>query len=221
MALERHHVDHLVAVARFGNVTRAAAALGVTQPALSRSVRGLERKLGLRLFERVRSGGIPAPACRRLLASAQRLLGEFDALEREAQSLGGSFDGGFAIGLGPAVVAGSAMRAVGRLLTDHRRLACRIVTASALELLRRLREHALEFFVGDLTPLAGADEAFELEAFDYDGVLLCRAGHPALAARSPLAAALDHPIALLGPPPAGLAAVRALLREARPGLPST
>lgn len=36
----------LIAVAQTGSFTRAAAKLGVTQPALSASIRGLEERLG-------------------------------------------------------------------------------------------------------------------------------------------------------------------------------
>ena len=39
-----------VAVARAGSFTKAAAQLGVSQPALSQTVRGLEARLGVRLL---------------------------------------------------------------------------------------------------------------------------------------------------------------------------
>ena len=42
----------LLAVAREGNFTRAAAKLGVSQPALSRTISNLEARLGLRLLAR-------------------------------------------------------------------------------------------------------------------------------------------------------------------------
>ena len=42
----------LIAVAQTGSFTRAAAQLGVTQPALSASIRGLEERLGVRLVQR-------------------------------------------------------------------------------------------------------------------------------------------------------------------------
>jgi DNA-binding transcriptional LysR family regulator len=42
----------LLAVAREGSFTRAAAKLGVSQPALSRTISNLEARLGLRLLAR-------------------------------------------------------------------------------------------------------------------------------------------------------------------------
>lgn len=45
-------LTHFLAVARAGNFTRAAEQLGLSQPALSRSIQKLERTIGQPLFER-------------------------------------------------------------------------------------------------------------------------------------------------------------------------
>jgi DNA-binding transcriptional LysR family regulator len=56
-----------VAVARAGSFTRAAAQLGVSQPALSQTVRGLEARLGVRLLARTTRSVAPTEAGERLL----------------------------------------------------------------------------------------------------------------------------------------------------------
>ena len=56
-----------LAVARERNFTRAAARLGVSQSALSQTVRGLEAKLGLRLLTRTTRSVAPTEAGERLL----------------------------------------------------------------------------------------------------------------------------------------------------------
>jgi DNA-binding transcriptional LysR family regulator len=68
-----------LAVARERNFTRAAAQLGVSQSALSQTLRGLEARLGLRLLTRTTRSVAPTEAGERLLQVAGPRLGEIDA----------------------------------------------------------------------------------------------------------------------------------------------
>lgn len=73
-----------VTVAREGSFTRAAAVLGVSQSALSHTIRGLEARLGLRLLTRTTRSVSPTEAGERLLlAVAPR----FEAIEAELAAL--------------------------------------------------------------------------------------------------------------------------------------
>ena len=74
-----------LAVARDRSFTRAAAKLGVSQSALSHTIRGLEARLGLRLLARTTRSVAPTEAGERLL----RALGpRFDEIEAELAGLG-------------------------------------------------------------------------------------------------------------------------------------
>jgi DNA-binding transcriptional LysR family regulator len=68
-----------LAVARQRSFTRAAAQLGVSQSALSQSLRGLEARLGLRLLTRTTRSVAPTEAGDRLLHAAGPRLDEIDA----------------------------------------------------------------------------------------------------------------------------------------------
>lgn len=68
-----------LAVARARNFTRAAAQLGVSQSALSQTVRGLEARLGLRLLTRTTRSVAPTEAGERLIRTAGPRLDEIDA----------------------------------------------------------------------------------------------------------------------------------------------
>ena len=67
-------VEGFVAVAREGNLRRAAELLYVSQPALTARIQGLEAELGTPLFRRTRSGMELTHAGRAFLPYAQRAL---------------------------------------------------------------------------------------------------------------------------------------------------
>jgi DNA-binding transcriptional LysR family regulator len=68
-----------LAVAREQSFTRAAAQLGVSQSALSQTIRGLEARLGLRLLTRTTRSVAPTEAGERLLQTVGPRLDEIDA----------------------------------------------------------------------------------------------------------------------------------------------
>jgi len=68
-----------LAVARERSFTRAAAQMGVSQSALSQTVRGLEARLGLRLLTRTTRSVAPTEAGERLLRAAGPRLDEIEA----------------------------------------------------------------------------------------------------------------------------------------------
>jgi DNA-binding transcriptional LysR family regulator len=70
-------------VARMKSFTRAAEALHLAQPALSKQVAALERELGTKLFERSAPHGTLTPAGRRLLEHADRILEEYATLQAD------------------------------------------------------------------------------------------------------------------------------------------
>src|SRR5277367_1548680 len=85
--MARENVNDLIAflaVARERSFTRAAAKLGVSQSALSHTIRGLEERLGLRLLTRTTRSVAPTEAGERLV----RTIGpRFDEIEAELSAL--------------------------------------------------------------------------------------------------------------------------------------
>ena len=82
----------LVAIADEGTVTRAAARLNISQPALSHGLRALERRVGVALFARHARGLVATEAGERLLRTARSVLREIE--RARADIAGGSIGRG-------------------------------------------------------------------------------------------------------------------------------
>ncbi|MFC0529393.1 LysR family transcriptional regulator [Phytohabitans kaempferiae] len=83
--MELRTVAYFVAVAEAGTVRGAAERVRVAQPSLSRQLRGLERELGVALFDRANGRLHLSSAGRALLPIARDLLARADALRTAAE----------------------------------------------------------------------------------------------------------------------------------------
>ncbi|MDQ0579110.1 DNA-binding transcriptional LysR family regulator [Streptomyces rishiriensis] len=78
-------LEYIAAVTRLGSLRRAAEELRLSQPALSETVRNLERELGVDLLERKRSGATMSASGRELLP---HIIGVLDAVDRLRSAAG-------------------------------------------------------------------------------------------------------------------------------------
>ncbi len=85
-------------IADLGSMKRAAAALHLTQPALSYQLRRLETAAGVQLFERKPRGMTPTTAGLRFLDTARTVLDEIDQLDNRLTRLADGVDGTLRIG---------------------------------------------------------------------------------------------------------------------------
>ena len=99
MGVEIDQVQALVAIVRGGGVTRAAAALHVSQPAVSRRLHLLEQELGAPLFERLRKGVILTEAGRAFLPHAEALLASMRDGAEAVRALEGADRGAITLAL--------------------------------------------------------------------------------------------------------------------------
>jgi DNA-binding transcriptional LysR family regulator len=102
---------YFVAVAEQLHFGRAAEALHIAQPALSRQIRALEDELKVQLFVRDKRATELTPAGRQLLADAEPLLASADALHRRV-TRAACGTGSFTIGFMPGLMVTEAVRAL-------------------------------------------------------------------------------------------------------------
>jgi len=89
MDLSLRDLDYVATIARERNITRAAAALHMAQPALSQSLQRIERRLGVRLFDRTSRQVAPTAAGEVLAAAATRILGDVRRAVEQTRTAGG------------------------------------------------------------------------------------------------------------------------------------
>ncbi|OIJ63497.1 LysR family transcriptional regulator [Streptomyces mangrovisoli] len=82
--MRTEQLEYIAAVTRLGSLRRAAEELRLSQPALSETVRNLERELGVDLLERKRSGATMSAAGRELLPRIADVLDAVDRLRAAA-----------------------------------------------------------------------------------------------------------------------------------------
>jgi len=101
--MELHQLRYLVAVARTGNFSRAAAQCHVSQPSLSQQIQKLEDELGERLFDRLKTRARLTPAGEAVHERAVRILAEVEAARREAGESQALTRGSVAVGVLPTI----------------------------------------------------------------------------------------------------------------------
>jgi DNA-binding transcriptional LysR family regulator len=117
MDLDLRKVRYFVAVAEHLNFGRAAQALHVAQPVLSRQIRALEHELKVQLFERDNRATRLTPAGEALLDDARTLLPAADAAWRRVRDAA-TGQQTFTIGFMPGLIVTSAVREFSRRHPD-------------------------------------------------------------------------------------------------------
>ncbi|MGC1696956.1 MAG: LysR family transcriptional regulator, partial [Pseudolabrys sp.] len=94
-------VRAVIAVCEEGSFTRAAERENATQSGISQHVAAIERKLGVKLFERSAGRVTPTPAGMRYYKSCVQAVGALENAAEEARALSGQVTGELRIGLMP------------------------------------------------------------------------------------------------------------------------
>ena len=179
MALELQQLRQVIALAEHGSFVRAAAALHISQPALSRSIQNLEQHFGSGLFVRSSGGVVPTDLGRLYIERARDVLRMADELDRDAVSRGTLGTGRVAVGGGPFPAESFLGPAAVRFVEHYPRINVQLHARDWDELLRELRSRELDFFVAETSTL---QREAELEiapmASSHAVHFVARADHP-------------------------------------------
>jgi DNA-binding transcriptional LysR family regulator len=185
MPTDLRQFRHVIAVADHGNFARAAEALRMSQPALSRSVQAVERELDARLFQRTPSGAEPTDLGNLFVLRARHILQLSEELGDEMALNSSLRTGHVSIGGAPYPLQTTLPQALTRFVAAHPDVSVRLIVREWDELLRRLRGREIELFVAETSTIEQESDISIEPIGPHPMFLVGRAGHP-LAGRDAL-----------------------------------
>ena len=179
-----HHLRDFVAIARAESVRSAARSLGLTQPALTRSLRELELEIGGVLCERHARGVVLTPLGERFLVRAQASIEELRRGMEEAQQMTGHMQGHVAVALSSVPVVTTLPTAFAAFRKACPEVRLRIVEGLFPAIEPSLRDGRLDFYLGP-RPERTLGSSYRIDLmFRNERVVLARKDHPLRNARS-------------------------------------
>ena len=172
--MELRHLRYFLAVAREGNVTRAAASLHVTQPTLSRQLADLEQELGRELLVRESRGVSLTDDGMLLRKRAEEIVALADRTEREMLADDSQVEGDIWVGGGETRTMELVSRAMVRISEAHPGIRINLHSGNADDVMERIDKGLLDFgLVIGRTP-ESRFETLEVPASERWGVLVRR-----------------------------------------------
>jgi DNA-binding transcriptional LysR family regulator len=195
MVIELRLLRHALALGQHRNFARAAEALHLTQPSLSRSIAALEGQLGVTLFDRTRHGVVPTAFGQVVLERGDLVLRREADLRREIGLLAALQTGTLIVGAGPYINEVSVARALGRVLAAHPQLQVECRSEHPAEVVRQVLTEQVDVGVSNMAGL-DREERLQIEPLPPQRMYLaCRPGHPLTKEAAPtLRRALQFPV---------------------------
>lgn len=161
-----------------GSILKAAAALGMSQPAVTKSLQELEEITQARLFDRHAKGVRVTAAGSRLIGSGRRILAEVVRLDDDLDQLARPEGGLVAVGALPVAATGILPGVLIRLRRQYPDIQVRLQQGRTEELLPMLASGELDMIVGRLYEPARPDGLVRETLWAEPISILARSDHP-------------------------------------------
>jgi molybdate transport repressor ModE-like protein len=178
--LKISHLRLLSALAETGQLTQAAAGIGISQPAASRLVAEVERIIGHPVHERAGRGMKMTLLGRALAERAQRIRIELDDAARDLAEMASGGVGQVRLGTVTGAALDRVLPALEAERLAHPNVSFEVVVAHSDALCDQVLAGRLDFALGRM-PEGPQAEGLAYAALEAEPVaLIARAGHPAL-----------------------------------------
>ncbi|MDP1672468.1 MAG: LysR family transcriptional regulator [Burkholderiales bacterium] len=175
--MEIRDIEYFCHVAKTRHVGKAAEIIGLSQPALSKSMRRLENELNASLFRRTPKGMEVTAVGEMLLAHAKNLSVAFDDLRREARNIVNGQSGLLRVGANPAIADYLLSDICATCLAEARGIRLSIMVDMNSVLVPALRDGVVDLIVSGIPPSSAPDFTHE-PLLDDEFVVVASASHP-------------------------------------------
>jgi len=147
MDIDLRKLRFVVEVAKVGSLSAAAEVLGVTQPALSRTIALMEDRYGFKLFDRGPRGTRPTQAGMQVIREADRILRASAKLDWDMRRHGSGSLGMVRFGMGPMLASLGLATITNDILAQSGKVQVRCSIKPFDELIRELHAEKIDFAV--------------------------------------------------------------------------
>ena len=141
--MELRDLQFLAALAREKHFARAARECGVSQPAFSMRIRGLEERLGVAIVKRGNRYQGLTPEGEAILRHGRRILDDMRFLEQDLLAARGKISGRLTLGVVPTAAAYAGGLAI-RLHARYPGIVARIETGTSVAIQGRIEDGSLD-----------------------------------------------------------------------------
>lgn len=177
MIIDPRHLMQLTAIVNAGSYSEAAKRMGLTQPALSRNIRILEKTVGARVLERGRNGVTPTDIGLKLTTHGHTILSSLEQAKGLAEAVSSGGAGELRIGCLQMVVNTVLAGPLEEFISARPGVRAKVEVGPSPLLQSRLRSGHIDFVVIRLT-LAEISSGIETEEIlDDELVVVCPKSH--------------------------------------------
>lgn len=184
VSLKLDQLQHLVAIVEHGSLRAAARRLNLPQPTLTRSVRALERELGVELFTRAAQGMVLTAQGRQFHLRASSLVHELQRAREELAQGAGDERGQVIAALSIMPHVGMLPRALPAFLRRYPQVRLQLIEGLFPDVEERLRTGQLDFYLGASPRELPAPGLKVQHLFANVRTVVGRQGHPLARVRS-------------------------------------
>ena len=188
-------LQSMIAIAQTGNYSHAARQLGISQPAVYRAAKELEKLSGIKLFDQIRRGVTLTPAAEIFVHHVRLAMAEIRQGFYEIEEYLGRDSTVISVGSLPLSRTSILPNAIDALLQETgNKVQIRNIDGPYATLLRDLRFGDIDFIIGALRDPPPADDVIQETLFQDPLSIVVGANHPLLKRKSPsLKDTLNYP----------------------------